>query len=63
MTASSVPPTAETPSADPVPDGDAAPDGELLLRAEHVTKHFPVRRGYRQNCRCHTDRTASVTCF
>ena len=45
MTASSVPPAAESPSAGPVPDGDAVPDGELLLRAEHVTKYFPIRSG------------------
>src|SRR5215469_10261304 len=27
------------------PNGEPARDGELLLRAEHVTKHFPVRKG------------------
>jgi oligopeptide transport system ATP-binding protein len=26
-------------------NGEPALDGELLLRAEHVTKHFPVRKG------------------
>src|SRR6266567_2767738 len=46
MTVSSVPPAAESPSADPGPDDDAVPDGELLLlRADHVTKHFPIRSG------------------
>jgi oligopeptide transport system ATP-binding protein len=27
------------------PNGDGIRDGELLLRAEHVTKYFPVRKG------------------
>jgi oligopeptide transport system ATP-binding protein len=26
-------------------NGEPIPDGELLLRAEHVTKYFPVRKG------------------
>jgi oligopeptide transport system ATP-binding protein len=33
--------SAETSAA----NGDAIGDGDLLLRAEHVTKHFPVRKG------------------
>jgi oligopeptide transport system ATP-binding protein len=35
----------ETPAAMSGPNGDGIMDGELLLRAEHVTKHFPVRKG------------------
>jgi oligopeptide transport system ATP-binding protein len=27
------------------PDGQAAGNGEVLLRAEHITKYFPVRKG------------------
>ena len=34
-----------TPAATSGPNGDGIMDGELLLRAEHVTKHFPVRQG------------------
>jgi oligopeptide transport system ATP-binding protein len=35
----------ETPAATSGANGDGIVDGELLLRAEHVTKHFPVRQG------------------
>ena len=34
-------PSAATPSTSPAGNGD----GELLLRAEHVTKYFPIRSG------------------
>ena len=34
-----------TPAATSGANGDGIVDGDLLLRAEHVTKHFPVRKG------------------
>ena len=39
--------TADAPSSSPpVPaNGDGDGDGELLLRAEHVKKYFPIRSG------------------
>src|SRR6266850_1807140 len=39
--------TADAPSpSPPVPaNGDGDGDGELLLRAEHVKKYFPIRSG------------------
>jgi oligopeptide transport system ATP-binding protein len=41
------PPAAALPVPGPAPsaNGDGSWDGELLLRAEHVTKYFPVRKG------------------
>ncbi len=36
---------AAAPAPDTGPAGPAAGNGEILLRAEHVTKYFPVRRG------------------
>jgi len=47
MTSSFAAPAAasSSPAVADVPDGDAVRDGELLLRAEHVTKYFPVRKG------------------
>jgi oligopeptide transport system ATP-binding protein len=42
-------PAAASSAAPPTPaatsGGDGIADGDLLLRAEHVTKHFPVRKG------------------
>ena len=35
---------AEAPSTSSAP-ADGSGDGELLLRAEHVTKYFPIRSG------------------
>src|SRR5258708_37882992 len=41
--------TADAPSPSPSPpvpaNGDGDGDGELLLRAEHVKKYFPIRSG------------------
>src|SRR5215469_8080039 len=61
MTGSAGPPVADLPADGPPgaassaapataaatsgANGEPALDGELLLRAEHVTKHFPVRKG------------------
>jgi len=38
-------PSAPSDASTPFAPSDSNGDGELLLRAEHVTKYFPIRSG------------------